>query len=227
MVAGLGVQWLGVAGAMFMFSGSLLTAFTEGVTAAACLAVMWLTLNSLEEIPPEKLVGLSNVEIERLKRAQIRARRRKQAQVSVMDQLWPLVIVLAGGMAGFVLARLFPIGGGEGALLAFYWTALGGMLALLIDGAREPVKLAAGLLALLNGTFLLAAGMGVGVVSNQVALSLMAACRIALAALLAYSWAMLKWVYDDLDLSHLFRKRDETPDTPAALVAREEPGPNE
>lgn len=226
LVAGLGVQWLGVAwatltmGASGLEGGALLAALAEGVAAAVCVAILWLTLGSLDEMRVVDLSGLDGAQIERLKRAELRARRRQQAQMGAVDQFWPLVIALAGGMAGFALARLYPLGGSEESVLAFYWVALSGVLALVLDGAREPVKLGVGLLALLNGAFLLVNTLGLSIVDSPVVAGAMAVVRIGLAALLAYGWMTLKASYNEVDLTPLFDSRSEAQilSTTSALV---------
>jgi ABC-type multidrug transport system fused ATPase/permease subunit len=234
LLTGLGMQWAGIAWGTFTFSTSggsaLQAAVGEVITALACVAVMWLTLSALDEMLPEAVSGLDSVQVGRLRRAELRARRRRQAQLGAVDQFWPLVIVLAGGMAGFALSRLYPLGGSEGGLLAVYWVALAGILALVIDGARDSVKLDVSLFALLNGAFLLAQTLDLGHASSSVIVALMSACRIALAVVLAYSWSMLKATYNDLDLNPLFdnSRDDEVAEkTETAIVTTEEPGPNE
>jgi hypothetical protein len=241
LLIGLGMQWAGVAWAALTLGaggGSLAAVVAEGLTALVCIAIMWVTLAGVDEMLPESVSGLDSVELERLKRAEVRARRRLRAQIGAVDQLWPLAIVLAGGMAGFALARLYPLGGSEAGLLAFYWVTLAGVLALVIDGAREPVKLGVGLLALLNGSFLLVETLSLGVTENPITLGLMSACRIALAGILAYGWGMLKSRYNELDLIPLFDSRSEevsvevdeevkVENTETAIVTTEEPGPDE
>jgi ABC-type multidrug transport system fused ATPase/permease subunit len=234
LLTGLGIQWAGVACATFAFSasggGALQAAVGEAITALVCIVVMWLTLSALDEMLPESVSGLDSVQVGRLRRAELRARRRRQAQLGAVDQFWPLVIVLAGGMAGFALSRLYPLGGSEGGLLAVYWVALAGVLALVIDGARDSVKLGVSLFALLNGAFLLAQTLDLGQAGSSLVIALMSACRIALAVVLAYSWAMLKATYNDLDLNPLF---DSSPDdevtekTETAIATTEEPASNE
>jgi hypothetical protein len=72
------------------------------------------------------------------------------------------------------------------------------------------VKLAAGLLALLNSVALLL-NMLPGVALDPVALGLMSVCRIALAVVLAYSWLLIYAVFSELNLSLLFSARDPSP----------------
>ncbi|HKP54538.1 MAG TPA: hypothetical protein VJ183_18025 [Chloroflexia bacterium] len=240
LLVGLGMQWAGVAWAVLTLGaggGPLAAVIVEGLTALVSIAIMWVTLAGVDEMLPESVSSLDSAAIERLKRAEARARRRLRAQIGAVDQLWPLVIVLAGGVAGFALARLYPLGGSEAALLAFYWVTLTGVLALVIDGAREPVKLGVGLLALLNGAFLLVETLGLGVASNPVALGLMSASKIALAGIVAYGWGMLKSSYNELDLTPLFDSRNEVvseevqeakvENIEMAIATTEGPDPNE
>ncbi len=229
LVGGLGVQWLGVTWVTFGLGGPLSTSVGEGVTALVCVAIMWLTLRDVDEMLPDHAATLDSTQVARLKRAELRARRRRLAQMGAVDQLWPLVIVLAGGMAGFALSRLYPLGGDRGDLLAFYWVALSGLLALVIDGAREPMKLAVGLFALLNGAFLLVNTLGLNIASDPVTAGFMAVCRIGLAAILAYGWALLKATYNEVDLTPLFDSRSDAQleNTETAIVAPVEPGDTE
>ena len=229
LVGGLAAQWLGMAWATYNLGGGLAAAIGETVAALVCVAVMWLTLGDIDEMLPDTVASLDSAQVARLKRAELRARRRRLAQMGAVDQLWPLVIVLAGGVAGFALAKLYPLGGNDGDLLAFYWVILSGVLALVIDGAREPMKLAVGLFALLNGSFLLVNTLGLNSESNVVTAGLMAACRVGLAVLLAYGWALLKSTYNEVDLTPLFDSRSEAQlqNTETGLVASPEAGPVE
>ena len=132
------------------------------------------------------------------------------------DDLWPLVVAVAAAIAGLVLARLYPLGGSEGLMVAFYWTVLAGMLVLVLEGARDPVKLAVGLLALLNAAALLLNTLtseAQDVASDPIALGLMSVCRIALAARLAYAWVIVHASFSGLSLSPLFSARDPAPPT--------------
>lgn len=225
LVIALVAQWLGISLAALTFSppdASLAPLLVEAATAFVCGIVMWLTLSAVDQMVPGVLPDSDPVQVERLRRAEIRARRRRKGQPTPLDQLWPLVIVLAGGMGGYALARLYPLGTSEATLLAFYWVILSGVLALVIDGSSEPVKLGVGLLALLNGAFMIVESLNPNIGGNAVALALMAACRIALAAIAAYTWGALRSGYHDLDLYPLFSSRDSGSDAEMALVRNEE-----
>lgn len=223
LVVALLLQWLGVAWAMFALDfGGPLVAAVEASTALICAVIFWLTLSAIDELVPGAAPELDKTQIERLKRAELRARRRRRGQPTPLDQLWPLVLVVAGGVGGYALARLYPVGESEVVLLAFYWVILTGVLALVIDGASEPVKLGVGLLALFNGAFLLVESLSPGAVGSTVTLAIASACRIALAAIVAYSWGVLRAGYYDLDLGPLFSSRDAGADAELALVTKEE-----
>jgi hypothetical protein len=196
----LALQWLG----LFWASASLApdsarpiagmstTAAVELLTAVVSIAIMWLTLRGLHY-----------------------GERPSPAQSS--DYLLRSAAVLMAGVAGAGFAALFPLGLDSQFDLVLYWGALAGALALILEGSRSPVKLAAGLLALLNATALLVyilsdAAPGAGL------LGLLSACRIALASLMAYLWLLLAFEYDDLSLDPLFTRRDAAPATTMALA---------
>jgi len=235
LVIAMVVQWLGLAWATYALGVGEATlteatptpAVVEASTALVCAVIFWLTLSAIDELVPGAVDELDKVQIERLKRAEARARRRRRGQPTPLDQLWPLVLVVAGGVGGYALARLYPIGESEAALLAFYWVTLSGVLALVIDGASEPVKLGVGLLALLNGAFLLVESLIPGMAGSVTILAIGSACRIGLAAIVAYSWGVLRASYNDLDLGPLFSARDAGADAELALVTKEEPPSDE
>jgi hypothetical protein len=219
LVAALAVQWAGmayvVAESLAGSANGMLPA--ETVTALVCLAVMGLTLRSVlrtraDQLPgltPDQAAALRRQENPDRERAGVGAGRRalNRSTSRLADQLWLWLIVIAGGVVGFGLARLYPPGGAEQVEVAFYWLLLSGVLALVVDGARNPVKLAVGLLALLNGAVLLAASISPAP-PGPVFMGLMAAGRLGLVATLSYSWLVLRLFFVRPDMDTLFNARD-------------------
>ncbi len=219
LIAALAVQWAGMAYVVAEWlAGSAAGMLpVEVVTALVCLGVMGLTLRSVLRTRADQLPGLAPDQAAALRRqenpdeeragagAGRRALNRSTSRLA--DQLWLWLIVVAGGVAGFGLARLYPPGGAEQVEVAFYWLLLSGVLALVVDGARNPVKLAVGLLALLNGAVLLAASISPAP-PGPVFMGLMAASRLGLAAALSYSWLVLRLVFVRPDMDTLFNARD-------------------
>jgi hypothetical protein len=208
VMGGLLLQWVGLLLVAFLMGGGIAAGVlvAEAITAIACVAILTLTL--------------TNVNYARRPRSASQgagAAAGLQAQQAGLpgsaEDLWPLVVAVAAAIAGLVLARLYPLGGSEGVMVAFYWTLLAGTLVLVLEGARDPVKLAAGLLALLNSVALLLNTLP-GVASDPVALGLMSVGRIALAAILAYSWLLVFMLFSELNISLLFSARDATPSVP-------------
>src|SRR5205807_41488 len=73
-----------------------------------------------------------------------------QNRVAFTDYLLPGAAVLLGGLAGVGFAGLFPLAGAQSTAtpdrdLVFYWAVLAGALVLILEGGRDPVKLAVGL----------------------------------------------------------------------------------
>ncbi|HYO49915.1 MAG TPA: hypothetical protein VEW94_08685 [Chloroflexia bacterium] len=185
----LAVQWLGVAWVAFLLSpaeAAMSVAAVEIVAAAVCLAMLGTTLLNLQKL-----------------KASQQAQSEGRALPGPYEVAWLAAIVLTGGVVGIGLAALYPLGGVEGSMVAIYWVFLTGVLALVVEGSRSPVKLAAGLLALLNGTVLLALAAS-PTLPGPVMLGLMSLTRIAVAGILAYSWVLLKVVFLDLNLNVLF-----------------------
>ncbi|HEX9986995.1 MAG TPA: hypothetical protein VGE45_00750 [Chloroflexia bacterium] len=189
----LAVQWLGVAWVAFLLSPTetaLSVAAVEVVTTVVCLAMLSTTLLNLQKLKTEQ---------------HPLAQQSQQARAlpGPYELAWLAAIVLTGGVVGVGLATLYPLGALEGSMVAIYWVLLSGVLALVVEGSRSPVKLAAGLLTLLNGTllFTLAAGP---TLPGPVMLGLLALTRISIACILAYGWVLLKVVFLDLNLNVLF-----------------------
>jgi hypothetical protein len=198
VLGGLLLQWAGLIVVTLMMGGvapGVLAA--EGIAALVCVGILSMTLTNLR-------YGSSPG-------TRLRVRQGSSVPGSA-DDLWPLVVAVGAAIAGLVLARLYPLGGSEGLMVAFYWTVLAGMLVLVLEGARDPVKLAAGLLALLNAAALLLSTLP-GAASDPIALGLMSVCRIALAAILAYAWVVVHTLYSELSFSPLFSARDSAPAT--------------
>src|SRR4051812_42520839 len=112
---------------------------TEVITAAVCAVVLGVTLVAVQR-----------------EEAGLRVQHGRSAAPAspLNDYLLPVAVVLLGGVAGLGFASLFPLGDPSMSLV-FYWAIMAGVLALILDGAREPVNLAAGLLAILNAVALL------------------------------------------------------------------------
>jgi hypothetical protein len=195
----LAVQWLGVAWVAFLLSPSeiaLSVAAVEAVVAVVCLAMLGTTLLNLQKLKGEP---------------------EGRALPGPYEVAWLAAIVLTGGVVGVGLAALYTLGGVEGSMVAIYWVFLTGVLALVVEGSRSPVKLAAGLLTLLNGTLLLALAAS-PTLSGPVMLGLMSLTRIAVAGILAYAWVLLKAVFLDLNLNVLFDIGSSPPMETALVV---------
>jgi hypothetical protein len=173
-------------------AGLSTTAAVELLTAVVSIAILWLTLRGLRY-----------------------GERPSPGQGS--DYLLRAVAVLMAGVAGAGFAALFPLGLDPQFDLVFYWVALASALALVLEGSRSPVKLAAGLLGLLNATSLLIYVLSVNA-PGAGTLGLLSACRIALASVMAYLWLLLAFEYDDLSLDPLFTGRDAVPAATLALA---------
>jgi hypothetical protein len=223
VLGGLALQWLGltwIAGQMpsaGTFLGLGQTPAIEIGTALASVAILGVTMLNLSSVRAERLPGLDEFQKATLRRAEERARRASRPRPSFADQLWVWTLVVTAGAAGYALAHVYSPGANELGLTAFYWMALSGVLALVLEGARNPLKLAVGLLALLNSAVLLVYVLGTPA-PPQVVLGLMSAGRIAFAALLAYGMTLLKLAFLDLDLGPLFDMRGATRVSETALV---------
>jgi len=183
------VQWLGLiwAGELVAAAGRPVFGLStpsaaELVTAAVSVGILGLTLRGI-----------------RLER--------KQPAVGLNDYLLRGAAVLMAGIAGVGVASLFPLGVDSQVDLALYWAGLSGGLLLILDGARSPVRLAVGLLALLNTGALLVYALS-DAAPGVALLGLLAALRVGLAVLMAYGWLLLVALYDDLSLDPLFSLRD-------------------
>lgn len=192
-------QWLGLGWAALELnraaggSGLGREGSAELVTAGACAAIFVLTLRSIGET------------------------RSSDERQPLTDYLLPAASALLAGVAGLGFANLFPLLGETRGDLVFYWAALSGTLALILDGSRSPVKLAAGLLALLNATALLVYALNPAATGTAL-LGMLASARIALAVLMAYGWALLRMVYGALSLDPLFGTRDTDEARPLVML---------
>ncbi len=212
------VQWVGLALQIAPLAAGISGLPVEIVTALGCCGIFGLTIWNLERgrekgNPQSALVlGIRNPQS---------AIRNPQ----LADQLWLWATALVAGVAGFALAQLYPLGGNAQDLVTFYWMLLPAILALVIDGAREPVKLGVGLLSLFNSGMLLVYMFGAGS-PGVVLLGLAALSRLALAAIVGYAWLFLKATYLDLNLNALFDLRDGKVATQKGLmVVPETQGP--
>jgi hypothetical protein len=206
VLGGLLVQWVGFAWQISSLPAGSSVALLEVVTAAACGAIMALSIRNT----PRASSATGAARITTGPRAGAR-------QAAFVDQLWLWAIALVAGLAGFGLARLYPLGGSEQDLIAFYWMLLPAVLALVIDGSRDPVKLGASLIALFNTSLSLVYPLSATSPSVSL-LGLAALCRVVLAALSGYSWHLLKMSHRELDLNWLFDMRDGKVETVTALM---------
>jgi hypothetical protein len=192
-------QWLGLVWQVWLLPVGKVVGPVEIVTALGCWGIMGLTVWSLERKKDTNRGRLGS------------------DRYAIADQLWLWAIAVVAGVAGFGLARLYPLGGSEQDLTAFYWIMLPALLALVINGSRDFIKLGVGMLTLINaGLFLVYV---VGASSPTVGLLGLAALgRLALAAIIGYSWLCIKATYLDLDLNVLFDLRDSKVGLSMALV---------
>jgi hypothetical protein len=221
------LQWLGLAWAVTELSAgadALRAARTvlglsresavEFVTAAVCGVILAATLRALVGGGRGSGIGGRGIPLLR----PLSSNSQHATRGSRLDEyLLPVAVTLLGGLAGVGFAGLFRLGASAQADLVFYWVALAGALTLVLDGAREPVKVAAGLLALLNATALLVYTLSIAAPGPAV-LGLMAVARIALAGAMAYGWALLVLAFGDFSLEPLFTWRDAGP-SKAIVVA--------
>ncbi|HYP19451.1 MAG TPA: hypothetical protein VEY08_05200 [Chloroflexia bacterium] len=225
VLVGLAAQWLGLIGTIIAGTpaegNSLGVVGVEGVTLLVCLTVLFITLRSLRNVRLSTLPGLSGERRRLLLRAEDTPPDLppRWSREGLVDQAWLWGVGLVVGIAGFGLARLYNLGAREDGILAFYWIALSGMVTLVVHGTRDSVKLAAGLIALLNATALALHLLGLSD-PGPVALALLSACRIVACLVLAYAWMLLKVTFmsADLGLGALFDGRDGRWGTETALV---------
>lgn len=231
VLVGLGAQWLGLIGTIIAITpvgaNSSGVVGVEGVTLLACLSVLFITLRSLHALRLSTLPGLSDERRRFLLRAEDvdgvdGDLPSSWSREGLADQAWLWGVGLVVGIAGFGLARLYNLGAREDGILAFYWIALSGMVTLVVHGTRDGVKLAAGLLSLLNASALALHLLGL-TVPGPVALGLLSAGRIAACLVLAYAWMLLKVTFMsvDLGLGGLFDGRDGRWSTEMSLVVIE------
>lgn len=240
VLVGLAAQWLGLIGSILAGTppggNSLGEVGTEGVTLLVCLLVLFITLRGLRRLRLSTLPGLSSERRRVLERAEEDEGSvpSSWSREGLAEQAWLWGVGLVVGIAGFGLARLYPLGANEDGMLAFYWIMLSGTMTLVVHGTRDGVKLAAGLLALLNGLSLALHLLGPGA-PGPVELGLLSAGRIGMAVVLAYSWMLLKVTFMSVDLGlvSLFDGRDGRWSRETALVvsgpavARVEPSADE
>jgi hypothetical protein len=183
--------------------------------------VLFITLRNLRHVRLSTLPGLASERRRLLLRAEDAARDLppRWSREGLVDQAWLWGVALVVGIAGFGLARLYNLGAPEDGILAFYWTALSGMVTLVVHGTRDSVKLAAGLVSLLNATSLALHLLGFSA-PGPVVMALLSACRIVACVVLAYTWMLLKVTFmsADLGLGALFDGREARWGTETALV---------
>lgn len=214
-LVGLGAQWLGLIAAVLAVAppgaGPLGTAAIEGLALLVCLSVLFITLRNLRGVRLSSLPGLSEERRRLLRRAEdagsdMPARWSREGFV---DQAWLWGVGLVVGIAGFGLARLYNLGAREEGILAFYWIALSGMVTLVVHGTRDGVKLAAGLISLLNAVALALHLLDL-TAPGPIVVGLLSAGRIVTCLVLAYTWMLLKVTFmsADLGLGGLYDGRD-------------------
>jgi hypothetical protein len=195
VIAALAVQWVGLIWAGIEAAPGLTrVGATEAIVALACVGVLGLTLYQLRGIGGLRGPG-----------------------GPLSDYFVPVGVTLLGGVAGVGLATLFPLAQVAGADLVFYWTVLSGGLVLVLDGPRDAVKLAAGILAFLNASALLLPAVGAAE-PGAATPALLALARVAFALLSAYGWRMVASGFGELSLRPLFDARDGTTPSPTALA---------
>jgi hypothetical protein len=225
VLVGLGAQWLGLIGTVIAGTSAggntLGLVGVEGVTLLVCLTVLFITLRNLRNVRLSTLPGLSGERRRLLLRAEDTGADLppRWSREGLVDQAWLWGVALVVGIAGFGLARLYNLGAPEDGILAFYWIALSGMVTLVVHGTRDSVKLAAGLISLLNATSLALHLLGLSAPGPAV-MALLSACRLAACLVLAYAWMLLKVTFmsADLGLGALFDGRDGRWGTETALV---------
>ncbi len=205
LVAALLVQWGGLALLLLDLMPDTRIAWLELTVALVCSALLSWTIWALHNANLESMLGLD--ESHRANWLYRQERRSRYArQEGLADQVLLWVTALAGGVAGFGLARLYSLGGSDDAMLAFYWILLSAALSLVVHGARDLVKLGIGLVVLLNAMALLIETMALGSLSDA-ALGLLSACRLALVLLISYMLVVFKVTFLDADLDDIFDAR--------------------
>ena len=222
VVAALLVQWGGL---VLLLIGSLpgaRIAWVELVVGVVCSALLGWTVWNLRNLRVEELLGFDESNRAGWLRRQER-RRWYTRQSSLADQALLLVIALAGGVAGFGLARLYPLGGSEEVMVAFYWVLLSAALSLVVHGSRDLFKLGTGLIVLLNAIALLVETLALDTLSD-LTLGLLAACRVGLVVAISYLMVVLKVTFLDADLDDIFDARAGiTGDEMALVMVEAEP----
>jgi hypothetical protein len=197
------VQWAGFAWQIFALPSGSSLAPVEAVTGVACCGILALTVRNLGLVKDSSQPTAAHAQ--------------GSLQSAIMDQVWLWAIALVAGLAGFGLARLYPLGSREQDLTAFYWMILPAMLAIVIDGSRDPLKMGAGVISLANGAILLVYSHS-ATSPDVIFLGLAAICRVAAAAILGYTLLALKMSYLTFDLNILFDMRDSKIATGTALA---------
>lgn len=205
LAAALVVQWGGLVWLVVSLMPEARVGWAELATALICVALLGWTAVTLHNTRIDDLPGFSEAhrgiwELQQDRRAW------QSAEGNLADKALLLVTAIAGGVAGFGLARLYSLGSSEEANIAFYWILLSAILSLVLHGARDLLKLGVGLLVLMNAVALVVETMSVGVLSN-LTLGLLGACRIGLVVLISYLLVVLKVRLLDADLDDIFDAR--------------------
>ncbi len=215
------VQWLALAWVAGRLNNGnngpgLAAVLVELLTALASVAVLFLTVTSVRGLRMDRMEGLTEAQRQLARQADEADRPSKRGS-NLSEAWWPLAIILMSGAAGLGLATVFTLGADEQTMLAFYWTLLSGAMALVLDGSRSPIKLAAGLLALLNGLALLVFALGVSS-PGPATLGLLSLGRIATVAVISYAYVVLKVYFLDTNLDTLFNVRSGSQGSSTALT---------
>ena len=217
LVAALVVQWGGLGLLLLDLMPGGRAGWLELTTALVSGVVLGWTVLSLHNVNPRDVRGLDEAERDSWQyRRERKAQNARQEGLADQALLW--VTALAGGVAGFGLARLYSLGGPDDAMLAFYWIVLSGALSMVVHGARDLMKVGTGLVVVLNAVALLVETMTLGSLSD-VTLGLFAACRLAVVVLISYLLVVLKVKFLDADLDDLFDTRAGSDAGEMAIVA--------
>jgi hypothetical protein len=208
-IVALGIQWLGLILALDVApSGSLLFTVAGGVeliVAAACVVLAWTTLNAAGNAAK---IGAGKVAAPPQPKAE---------RPALSDYALPAAVVLLGGITGFGLALLAPLSGTQPLDLVFYWTLVSSVVVIMLDGARDPIKAALGLLALLNGAAFLVSTLSVTAPGPGL-LGLLAVSRVGLMLVSAFGWLWLQEAYGEISFEPLFGRRDAELSTETTLA---------
>jgi len=199
VIAALLVQWGGIVLMLLDSLGWARVVWFEGAVALVSVLLLAWTILNLRAAGREEMAGIG--EGQGQERHNTNGR-----QSGLVDQALLWVTALAGGVAGFGLARLYPLGGSDDEMLAFFWLLLSASLSLVVHGARDMLKLGTGLLVLLNAVAFIIETLALDTLDDMT-LGLLGVCRVALVALFCYLLVALKVTFLDADLDDIFDAR--------------------